>query len=231
MPYILLVDKTASVKPYLTKQFVEEDLYKRAGFKSKEGFALQTSWTIPVGDKSPYTPVGDKSPYTPVGDKSPYTIDLYGKTVGRAGQENKYEFPPPVDTVLYFGTCVLVGRSGNTIIDLAPQDWQMAYQYLYGGFEDIGSSSDEEESEENDGVARTKDGYAKDGFVVDDDEDEDEDEASSEEEPQPPKRTPAPKPSAKSKTPAEPNIEMVIYPEEDAYLNCSCELTEESYIA
>ena len=224
MPFILIVDKTGGVKPYMVKQFAEEDLYKRAGFKSKEGFAIQTSWTIPVDDKTPYT------------------IDLYGKTVGRAGQENKYEFPPPVDTVLYFGSCVLVGRKGDKVIDFSPKDWQMAYEYLYGGFEDIGSSDEEEEdeSEEDDGIAKTKDGYAKDGFVVDDSEEYTE-ASSEEEERQPPKRSSpskakaTPKTSTKRKTPPEtvqPNIEMaVIYPEEDAYLNCSCELTEESYIA
>jgi len=223
MPSILIVDKTAAVKPLLVKQFVEEDLYKRAGFKSKEGFVIQTSWTIPSDNAS-----------------SSYAIDLYGKTVGRAGQENKFEFPPPVDTVLYFGSCALVGRQGDAVVDLTPKQWEMAYEYLYGGFEDIGSSDedDDEESEEDDQVAKTKDGYAKDGFVVDDDEDEEDDdyeeEVSSEEEIRPPKRVAKSKSAPKSaKTIAEqaqPHIEMVIHPEEGAYLNCSCELEEETYL-
>lgn len=222
MPSILIVDKTGEVKSLLVKQFVEADLYKRAGFKSKEGFAIQTSWTIPSDNAS-----------------SSYAIDLYGKTVGRAGQENKFEFPPPVDTVLYFGSCVLVGRKGDAVVDLTPKQWEMAYEYLYGGFEDIGSSDeDEDESEEDDGVAKTKDGYAKDGFVVDDDEDyeddDDDEEVSSEEEIRPPKRASKSKPAPKSaKTIAEqaqPHIEMVIHPEEGTYLNCSCELEEEPYL-
>lgn len=31
-----------------------------------------------------------------------YTVDLYGKTEGKANTENKYDFPPPVDNTLFF---------------------------------------------------------------------------------------------------------------------------------
>jgi hypothetical protein len=71
--------------------------------------------------------------------------------------------------------------------------------------------------------------------VVDDDEEDDDDyeeEVSSEEETRPPKRVSKSNTKAKpAKTLVEqPNIEIVIHPEEGAYLNCSCELEEETYL-
>ena len=35
------------------------------------------------------------------------------KDSGRAGSENKFEFPPPVDNELYFGNCILLNLKGN----------------------------------------------------------------------------------------------------------------------
>ena len=35
-------------------------------------------------------------------------IELWARNDGKANTENKYDFPPPVDTKLYFGTCCLV---------------------------------------------------------------------------------------------------------------------------
>ena len=40
--------------------------------------------------------------------KSIGVIELWARAVGRAGQENMYEFPPPLDDVLFFGNCLLV---------------------------------------------------------------------------------------------------------------------------
>ena len=50
------------------------------------------------------------------------------------------------------------------------------YNQLYGGFEDIDNENSDEEDEEDeyDELAKTKSGYAKDGFIVDDDECDDE---------------------------------------------------------
>ena len=62
--------------------------------------------------------------------------------------------------------------------DLTLQLWKKIYEKLYGGFEDLTSTGnedadiiEEEEAEENDEYAeleKTSAGYAKDGFVVDD---------------------------------------------------------------
>ena len=45
MPYILVIDKLGAIKETNIKEYKEEDLYKKANFKSAVGFALQTTWT------------------------------------------------------------------------------------------------------------------------------------------------------------------------------------------
>ena len=93
-----------------------------------------------------------------------YDIQLYAKKRGKAGHENKYEFPPPIDSVLYFGDCLLVNPSGDLTIEM----WNEFYEGIMQ-FEDIGT--EEEEDEE---VGEFSNGYLKDGFVVSDNELEEE---------------------------------------------------------
>lgn len=139
-------------------------------------------------------------------------ISLYAKTNGRAGQENKYDFPPPVDERLFFGTCALVGKSVNGLaVDLCEDDWEEIYEFLFGGFEDIGSEDSEDMDTEDEleaiskaqgvVVKQTKQGYAKDGFIVDDDE-EDEDFEESDDESSESDDTPPPRKGRKPATTA-----------------------------
>ncbi len=105
---------------------------------------------------------------------------MYAKANGRANSENKFEFPPPVDTVLYFGNCILVNKNDDDeYTNLSKKEWKEVYDFLYGGFDDIGDEDEEEEEEEeeddDDNVPRTKSGYVKDDFIVDDDDDGDDD--------------------------------------------------------
>ncbi len=106
MPTILIIEKQATIKELNVKVYSEEDLYKKAGFKSKEGFKLENSWDVTLKDKQ-------------------YFISVYGKTNGRAGQENKYEFPPPIDNILFFGNCILVNQlEGEEVVSLSKCEWQ-----------------------------------------------------------------------------------------------------------
>ena len=173
MPTAILIDKKGSIKEVVLKTFAESDLYKKAGFKAADGFQNTHTWTIDAVNKS-------------------YNITLYGKVTGRAGQENKYDFPPPVDNILFFGSCVLVNNlsEDKTTIDSVTKDeWKILYDHLFGGFEDLGSEDSTSLSDDEDdidaGLPRTKSGYAKDGFIVEDgvleDEDDDEDESEEEE--------------------------------------------------
>jgi hypothetical protein len=166
MPYIIIIEKNGTVKEMNIKEYRETELFKKAGFKSSDGFLLQTKWNIVVEQKK-------------------HTLSVYGKTNGKAGQENKYDFPPPIDTVLFFGGCVLTNfGADSTIHDLRIRDWNMIYDKLMGGFDDLDENEEEEEEEEEDipaGMKLSKDGYVCDDFIVDDDEDIDYDNLSVEE--------------------------------------------------
>jgi hypothetical protein len=224
MPFvILIVDKSGKIKELEVKNYDENELYKKAGFKSSEGFELQTEWGAEVNNKK-------------------YSVSVFGKTNGRAGQENKYEFPPPIDNTLLFGSCVIVNKKNGQPSNISKDEWKSVYEHLYGGFEDIGSEdSDEEETDEDDDRPRTKEGYVKDGFIVDDKEDGDDNEyedCSSEEETSEEEivvKAKAKKPSKKPEKQTKKNkpktvFENILNEVQENYLDCSSELAEESYV-
>ena len=155
---ILIVEKGGSIKDTLVKEYKENELFKKCGFKKEDGFVKQTTWaSVKIN--------GVK-----------YTVDLYGKTEGKANTENKYDFPPPVDNTLFFGSCALVCRNEESkMISLSLELWNKIYEKLFGGFENLADTciDDEEEEDELAGVSaekKTKQGYLKDGFVVDSEE-------------------------------------------------------------
>ena len=161
---IVLVDKTGELKALTVKDYKEDELFKKCGFKKNDGFAKQTEWPVKFN--------GQK-----------YSIMMYGKDDGKANMENKYDFPPPVDNKLLFGCCVLVGQirddnNKKTLINLSVELWVKLYEKLFGGFEDLTKNNDlngddDYEEDELDSVPKSKKtkigGYMKDGFVVDDD--------------------------------------------------------------
>ena len=169
---IIIVDKSASLKTLSIKDYKVEELYKKCGFKKAEDFVLQVEWPIKLNEKR-------------------YFIEMYGKLDGKANTENKYDFPPPIDKQLYFGSCALVGSvkdetTGNKVhINLSVELWNKMYEKLFGGFEDLGVTceSDEDEEDEMEKVSKhmktKKGGYLKDGFIADSSETEEEVETAS----------------------------------------------------
>ena len=245
MVLIVIVEKSGVLKELNIKQYDNEYLCKKAGFKSSKDFKAQTCWK-----------------------QENIEVYLYGKSEGRAGQENKYDMPPPVDNTLFFGSCLLIMKEKNKEVDLSVKTWKEIYENLFGGFEDIGNEDSEEEKDEDDEDAdlpQTKEGYAKDGFVVaddedaedededadedadedddvvddvedddvvddveDDDEDEDEDEdTNDEDEPSPVKRVQPKRRAKKSENNVFISIQNAL---EDEFLNCDSELSEEEYV-
>lgn len=103
-------------------------------------------------------------------------IEIWAKTTGRAGSENKTELPPPIDSALYYGPVYVLMADKETkhLIDLDLSTWKRHYDKWFGGFEDLDieetPSSDELEDVDPDHL--TADGYLKDGFVVDSDDEE-----------------------------------------------------------
>jgi len=169
---ILIVDKSGVIKTVSLKSYDETELYKKAGFKTKDDFACRATWNV--------EDINNKS----------YSVSIFGKITGRANSENKYEFPPPIDTTLFFGSCIIVNKNkDNQAVSITEEEWESVYEYLFGGFEDIGDKDSEdidyEDDDEDDGIPRTKEGYIKDDFIVDDDEDDElleEDDIESEDE-------------------------------------------------
>lgn len=89
------------------------------------------------------------------------TIFLYGYKEGKAGTENKYEFPPPYDSLLPFGDVLLIASSSKSIsapIAYTTAQWEAFYEQALGGFDSLGSEDDalleevDEDEEEIDAV-------------------------------------------------------------------------------
>ena len=167
---IILVEKTGELKTLSIKDYKEDELFKKCGFKKADDFSKQVSWASKI-------------------DGQKYAISMYGKSEGKANMENKYDFPPPVDNKLYFGCCALVAQSSDDLnkksfTNLSLDLWNKIYDKLFGGFEDltVAKTEDDDDLEEDelDTVPKSKKtksgGYLKDGFVVDDDENGDGDE-------------------------------------------------------
>ena len=234
MPNIVIVEKSGTLKSLSIKIYNESELYKKAWFKSNEGFKCFHNWNIVI--------VGKK-----------YNISLYGKTIGKANQENKYDFPPPIDNLLFFNNCVLVHKNPDTgeLFNLSVSEWESIYDHLFGGFSELEDANSENDdlSEDDDDIDTTKlttTGYIKDNFVVEDDEDEDEPDDDEEDEDEADddeddsielkkKKIKVPLKMNKKKTkpvsvPTIVNIFEPVVDKEYNYLGCTSELTEEEYI-
>ena len=182
---IIIVEKTGTLKALSIIDFKVDELYKKCGFKKAEDFVKQVEWNAKYDGKK-------------------YFVEVYAKTDGRPNSENKYDFPPPIDTKLFFGSCAILtylkkDDAAKVYTDLSLPLWNKIYEKLFGGFEDLAATAAEDEAEEDELAnvpkeKKTKQGYLKDGFVVDSsdtegteeeteesEEEEDEDEEESEE--------------------------------------------------
>ena len=223
MPYIIIIDKTGTVKETNIKEYNSSELYKKANFKSAEGFRLEHKWLVGNDQQ----------------------IAIYGKKNGKAGQENKYDFPPPIDTILFFGGCVLVSENilePNKIKDLRIAGWEAIYEKLMGGFEDLKDTDGEDEDED----LEEPNEYVCDDFLVEDDdvdyddlsaqEEEDEAEISLKKKKNSKKKdkkitSTSSKKTTSSKKSGDLSVIQVSNDNDNAYLDCQSELEEEEYFA
>ena len=182
---VIIVEKGGSLKALAVKDFKLDELYKKCGFKKGEDFVKQVEWNAKYDGKK-------------------YFVEVYAKTDGRPNSENKYDFPPPIESTLFFGNCAILAylkKSDGSAeyVSLSLPLWNKIYEKLFGGFEDLAATAAEDEAEEDELAnvpkeKKTKQGYLKDGFVVDSsdteennsggnsvDESEEEDEDESEE--------------------------------------------------
>ena len=162
---IVLIETNGTIKTLKTKEVTEDLLYKKCGFRISDDFLKRHTWRVTLKDKEVYT------------------VCVWAKKTGKANFENKYDFPPPIDNELFFGTCAIVRmadtndattsqqaeKAGN-FLDLTKETWLKIYEKLFGGFEDIGDEDEysEDELENVDPALLTSNGYLKDDFVVSD---------------------------------------------------------------
>lgn len=149
---IVIVKKTGVLDELDWKKNVDlVSIYKKCGLRKNKDFCKRHTWKI---------------------SEDQY-ISLYSKDNGRANTENKYELPPPIDSPLYFGSLAIVKHTeadptNTNCIDLTGEDWKKIRENLMGGFEDLDEEEEESEEEYVDPKDLTKQGYKKDGFVVED---------------------------------------------------------------
>ena len=227
MTCVLIVDTKGSIKEHVYKNYDENDLYKKAGFKTDKDFKLHHTFEITK-------------------DLVPYRICLFAKSTGKANSENKYEFPPPVDNILFFGNCILVSKNVlNQPINFNTKLWNEISTTLFGGFDDIDDDDIDDDDDDDDDIMLTKDGYFKDDLISgdysdisnenDSGEDVSVDYVDSEDEVKPVlkqvKKLVEKKPTKVPKKIAT-NIKkskIEIRKENDNYLGCEIELTTEEY--
>lgn len=157
----VFLQKTGESITKKTKGLTSENLYKKCNFRNDTDFTRHHIWSVMRGNTN-------------------YLIAVYGKTKGRAGQENKSELPPPLDTTLFYGGIALVRMDKTTgdFESFTKEEWKPIYEGLYGGFHDLEAHSDKdatddevspEDDEANyDKTELTQSGYLKDDFVISD---------------------------------------------------------------
>ena len=163
MVNIVLVEKGGDLKE---SKYVEgkDEMYKKCKFKKSEGFELRHTWTTKKKNKYSFT-----------------YVSLYARDTGKATTENKYDLPPPVDNILYYGCLALVAHNiesieegnGNGMVNLSVEEWNLFYEDLFGGFENLADTVAEDENEADElanvpAEMKTKSGYLKDDFIVED---------------------------------------------------------------
>lgn len=120
-----------------------------------------------------------KQKLTPAGKNMKVCVYVNQNENDEDSNVNLFDFPPPLDSVLMYGRILLIAfiqeDFGFVGVDLDKTTWIKYNKTLFGGFESLKKTmmTDEEEEDELALVPshlKTKQGYLKDGFVVDDDE-------------------------------------------------------------
>ena len=219
MTTVLIVGKDGAIKELKIKNYSEESLFKKVGLKSSVDFKLQHTYQILLGDDT-------------------HSISVFGKTSGKSNFVNKYEFPPPVDKILFYGSCILVKNCivTNAKCDLNLELWNNIYSELFGGFHDIDSSDDNEESDDDssstiDPILLSKEGYFKDDFIVEDSDPSIDGDESYDDIDEPVKKIKKRITKVKVKQPKIKKVSKKTIDKEECktYLDCASELTTEEY--
>ena len=157
MVQLVIVEKGGDLVETKMKEFSFDSLYKKCKFRKDDGFSQRALWKVKISGE-------------------PVHVVLWARDFGKAGMENKYDLPPPVDQTLFFGGMALVRvetENADTAVDFTIELWHKVYEKLFGGFHNLADTAQEDEEEEDEladlpSDMKTKHGYLKDDFIVDD---------------------------------------------------------------
>ena len=102
---IIIVDKIGELKTLNVKNYCEQELYKKCGFKKDTNFMLHATWNVILNDLT-------------------YSVSMYGKTDGKKNFENICKFPHPISDKTFYGSCVLVASCNNANVNLTIDLWK-----------------------------------------------------------------------------------------------------------
>lgn len=144
---IVIISKTGSLSECVVEPASETTLdeltvllSKKCGYRNHDGFSCYHTFRYKNKKKLAF-PVENEE----VIPKYIY-VDVWAKSDGRAGYENKYEMPPPIDEIIFYGNMALVSRiDKETAINLTIELWNKIYEHLFGGFEDLAATAIEDE--------------------------------------------------------------------------------------
>jgi len=154
MVKLVIINRYGETKTLALASLNYDELYKKCKFRKKEGFEKRHTWKLKWEDKDMF-------------------VHLFAKVEGRHTIINKYDLPPPLDKILFYGSMAIVASSdeeGDTPVDCTTDTWQILYEQLFGGFDDL---EDEDTSEEEfiPPALRAQHGYSKENnFIVNDNE-------------------------------------------------------------
>ena len=102
----VIINTTNKIIDIDLKKFKIEEFYKKCSFRKKQDFDIRVSWKSLKG-----------------------WVSVFSRNTGNAGKENKYDFPPPIDSELYFGNVLLVQHTdkvptNDTIINFTGKEWK-----------------------------------------------------------------------------------------------------------
>ena len=124
----VIIDKSGNLSTTNISSDNIDELYKKCNFRKSNGFEERVAWNVKYNN-----------------DK--YQVKLYARNEGKHNLINSFEFPPPIDKHLFYGSCITLAYVDNKLVDMDENLWNKLYEKLYGGFESLKDTAEEDEKE------------------------------------------------------------------------------------
>lgn len=116
---VLVIDKSGLLKELKIKANSQQDLYKKAGLKTADGFQEQFIWDVEW-------------------ENVRYSISLYAKKKGKTGK-NMFNFPAPLEEETFYGNAVLLNNLGSLTI----ADWENLFEVICEKYDENSEGEDD----------------------------------------------------------------------------------------